>query len=278
MSGKLSIGEVEKLSYYDFMGYMGVPFFNFGGVASIDRLAEICGIEDEVRVLEVGSGTGTNACYLAKRYGCTVVGIDISEEMVRQATRRAEEQGLSDKVSFTVGDAYDLRFPDGSFDIVITVFVSQFLDPSKAFPEFGRVLMDGGRLGINEMYRADDVPMEAREHIDNSVKEFCKLTELPFTLRSPTAWGDAFKLAGFADVTVEANPNYTHKPYAMNMVDEFGGWRKLMGTLWSILVYYLRSGTMRRHFTTLSRVKKTLLRDDETSKYVGYALCSGKKA
>jgi len=43
----LSIKELEELSYYDFMGYMDVPFFNIGGVGSIDRLAELCEIREK---------------------------------------------------------------------------------------------------------------------------------------------------------------------------------------------------------------------------------------
>ena len=42
-----SISDVEELSYYDFMGYMNVPFFNIGGIGSIDRLAELCKISEE---------------------------------------------------------------------------------------------------------------------------------------------------------------------------------------------------------------------------------------
>ena len=255
---------------------MGIPFFNIGGTASIDRLAKLCQIGEGSRVLEVGCGTGANACYLAERYGCTVVGVDISKEMVKRATLRAEEQHLSDQATFMIGDAYDLRFSEGEFDVVLTVFVSQFLDPAKAFLEFHRVLKEGGYLGVNEMYRADDVPPEARERVDEGVREFCELTELPFTLRSPGEWDLAFESARFTDVTVEEHPNSDNPSYS-GVVDAFGGWRVLIVTLWRILVYYVRSGTMRKRFATISRVKTTLLRNEVTSRYIGYVLCSGKK-
>jgi hypothetical protein len=42
MSSTLTLKEIEGLDYYDFMSYMGVPFFNIGGFTSIDRLAELC--------------------------------------------------------------------------------------------------------------------------------------------------------------------------------------------------------------------------------------------
>ena len=43
----LSLEEIEELGYYDFMGYMEVPFFNIGGASSIDRLAELCQLDKE---------------------------------------------------------------------------------------------------------------------------------------------------------------------------------------------------------------------------------------
>ena len=68
MQDSLSIEEVEELGYYDFMGYIQVPFFNIGGVSSIDRLAELCHITVDSKILVVGCGTGGNSCYLAKKY------------------------------------------------------------------------------------------------------------------------------------------------------------------------------------------------------------------
>lgn len=277
MSRGLSVEEVERLGYYDFMGYIGVPFFNIGGGASIDRLAEMCRIGAGTRILEVSCGTGTNACLLAERYGCSVVGIDIAEHMVAQARRRAEETGLADRVTFMVGDAYRLDFPDASFDAVVTVFVSQFLDPARAYPEFRRVLRPGGFLGVNEMYRDEDVPAEAKRKVDDAERLFRELTELPFTLRSPPAWRRAFEEAGFGDVAVEVHSNADEPPYTGDLVEVFGGWGKLLGTLWTIVGYTVRSSTMRKRFTMISEAKKTLLRDKETSKYIGYVLAVGVK-
>jgi len=274
---KLSIKEIEGLGYYDFMGYLGVPFFNIGGAASMDRLAALCNITKDTAVLDVGCGTGGNACYLANRYGCTVVGIDIAEKMVDYARRRAAEQDLTDRVSFKVGDAYQLEFPHDSFDAVLTMFVSQFLDPARAFPEFLRVLKPGGRLGINEMYRADHVPAEALDRVDYGERVFRELTDLPFTLRSPSTWGAAIKSAGFTDVVVEEHSNVSEKPYALNMVDEFGGWGKLLGTLWELLVLEVRSSKMRERFHKISKGKSVLLRDKTASRYIGYVICVGTK-
>jgi ubiquinone/menaquinone biosynthesis C-methylase UbiE len=273
----LTIEEIEELGYYDFMGYMGVPFFNIGGAASMDRLAELSYIDGDAVVLDVGCGTGGNSCYLAEKYGCRVVGVDLAEQMIIYAERRAADLGLTDRVTFQVGDAYSLEFPDGSFDAVLTVFTSQFLDPARAFPEFHRVLRQGGYLSINEMYRADHVPPEAVERVDYGEQIFRELTDLPFTLKSPSVWREAFKAAGFKDAVVEEHANYMGQAESLSMIEEIGGWGRFMGILWYMLVLALRSGKIRRRYGKISKGKSVLLRDRVASKYIGYILCAGMK-
>jgi ubiquinone/menaquinone biosynthesis C-methylase UbiE len=274
---ELNIEEIENLGYYDFMGYLGVPFFNVGGHSSIDRLAEMCHITKQTKVLEVGCGTGGNACYLAEKYGCTVVGVDIAELMVRQAIKKAEERGLTDRVSFRVGDAYRLDFPDAAFDSVVTVFVSQFLDPARAYLEFQRVLTDDGCLGINEMYCAEDVPTETKNSLEESEKTIRDLTDLPFTLHSPATWRRAFESAGFTDVILEVHPNANESPYSKGVIEEFGEWLKFAGTIWRVIVYALKSGKIRKKYASLSGAKQTMLRNKTTNKYIGYVIGVGRK-
>jgi ubiquinone/menaquinone biosynthesis C-methylase UbiE len=278
MSSTLTLKEIEGLGYYDFMGYMGIPYFNVGGIASIDKLAELCKITKNTRVLEVGCGTGANACFLAKTYGCSVIGVDIAEHMVEYAQRRVEELGLTNLVSFKLGNAYSLEFPDEEFDVVLTVFVSQFLDPTRAFPEFFRVLKANGYLGVNEMYKADPIPADVMDRVNNGEKAFRELTELPFTLRSPATWRILFESLGFSDVILEEHSNASEKPYALSSVESFGGWGAFIGTLWRMIVYMLRSSRMRERFIKIGKAKRVLVQDKETSKYLGYILCIGRKS
>ena len=114
-------------------------------------MAERCGINESSHVLDIGCGTGGNAVYLVEHFGCRVTGIDISELMIEQAKRRIEGHEHEDRLEFYVGDAYELGFPDESFDAVLTVFVSQLLDLEMAFPEFMRVLKPGGRFYCEEI-------------------------------------------------------------------------------------------------------------------------------
>jgi arsenite methyltransferase len=79
-------------------------------------------------VLDVGCGVGVTACYLAKRYGCRVAGVDILPKMVERSRESAKRESLSRRVEFQVGDAQNLPFPDGVSDAVIT-------ESATAFPE-----------------------------------------------------------------------------------------------------------------------------------------------
>jgi ubiquinone/menaquinone biosynthesis C-methylase UbiE len=273
----LSLDELEELSYYDFMGYMDVPFFNIGGVGSIDRLAELCEIRKNSKVLVVGCGTGGNSCYLAQAYGCHIIGIDIAENMIKKAQRRAEELNLTDRVTFQLGDAYHLEFPPDSFDVVLTVFVSQFLDKQRAFPEFARALKRGGHLGINEMYKADEVPPEAVNNVHEGEQLFQELTELPFRLNSTTEWRQAFETAKLTTIVVKEYPNFKQQGGSLKIIREFGGWRKLIKTLGKMLLLAAKSKKIRSRFGKISKGKRLLLRDKVTSKYIGYILVIGEK-
>ena len=273
----MGVDWVEGLGYYDFMAYLGVPFFNIGGAASMDVLAERCGVGKDSRVLDVGCGTGGNSAYLVERYGCSVTGVDISEVMIMRARERAEMHPLGDRMSFRVGDAYGLGFRDECFDVVLTVFVSQFLDIGRAFPEFRRVLVPGGWLGVNEMYRAGDVPSELVERVDYAERVFRDLTELPFSLRSPETWSRGFSDAGFTGVEVEAFQEYLGVKGGLDIVKDMGGWWKLLRVLGRTAWLGLKSKKIRERYMGIQRGKDVMLRDKETSKYFGYVIEAGQK-
>jgi SAM-dependent methyltransferase len=98
------------------------------------------------RVLDVACGSGTAALVAARRY-CEVTGIDYVPALVERANKRAEAEMLD--VDFRVADAQDLPFPDGSFDVVLSIYGVQFApDQTKAASEMLRVCRSGGRIGL----------------------------------------------------------------------------------------------------------------------------------
>src|SRR6476659_11494278 len=86
---------------------------------SSELLIESLDVHAGERVLDVATGSG-NAALAAARRGCTVVGIDYVPALLIRARRRAGADGLEAEV--VAGDAEDLPFADGSFDVVSSVF------------------------------------------------------------------------------------------------------------------------------------------------------------
>ena len=90
-----------------------------GRLQLTERLGTMLDLQPGHIVLDVASGLGTSAIYLAQRFGCQVVGVDFSIHIVEQASANAAEAGISQLVQFKQGDAERLPFEDGSFDVLI---------------------------------------------------------------------------------------------------------------------------------------------------------------
>lgn len=109
------------------------------------RFVDFTGLPEQGRILDVGSGTGSLAFAIGKRYGrARILGIDPSAEYVAYAASRNPFPG---RAGFEVGDAQQLRFPGGSFDAALSLLVFNFIpDPKKALLEVRRVTRPGGRI------------------------------------------------------------------------------------------------------------------------------------
>lgn len=98
-------------------------------------------------MLDVGCGTGW-ASRAAAEQGASVVGIDLSSQMIGQATRLATGRGV---VRFALGDAEALPFADGAFTALLcTNAFHHYPQPERAVREMARVLAPGGRLVIGD--------------------------------------------------------------------------------------------------------------------------------
>jgi phosphatidylethanolamine/phosphatidyl-N-methylethanolamine N-methyltransferase len=114
--------------------------FERGRRASINAAERIGG-----RILEVGVGTGISLPDYARTN--RLVGIDISEPMLRKARQRVRAHSLSNVDVLSVMDVSHLAFPDNSFDVVVAQYVITAVpDPEAALDEFARVLKPGGEI------------------------------------------------------------------------------------------------------------------------------------
>ena len=106
------------------------------------------------RCLDVGTGTGEIAFHVARTAGAgsTVVGVDITPKMLEMAEKKEKEMDLPVKIDWRVGDALNLDFEDGSFDLVTSGYMLRNVtDILKAVSEMHRVLTPGGKVVVAEL-------------------------------------------------------------------------------------------------------------------------------
>jgi sarcosine/dimethylglycine N-methyltransferase len=126
----------------------GLDQFHTRGLAATAEIGKLAGIGAGMSVLDVGSGIGGPARFLAETYGCRVTGIDLSEAFVEAARYLTERTGQSAKVSFQTGSALELPFADGSFDIALLQHVAMNIsERAQLYREMRRVIKSGGKFG-----------------------------------------------------------------------------------------------------------------------------------
>jgi demethylmenaquinone methyltransferase / 2-methoxy-6-polyprenyl-1,4-benzoquinol methylase len=170
------------------------------------------------RVLDVATGTGAVAIELARRYDCTVVGVDQSPEMLAVAQARVASAGLARRVELVEGHADALPFGDGTFDGLTFTYLLRYVDdPGATLRELARVVRPGGTLaslefevpnaavwrGLWELYVRVGLPLAGRlispgwrevgGFLGESIRDFYKRYPLARLL---ALWGDA----GIGDV------------------------------------------------------------------------------
>jgi sarcosine/dimethylglycine N-methyltransferase len=121
--------------------------FHTRGLAATAELAKFAGITADTAVLDVGSGVGGPARFLAATYGCRVTGVDLSEPFVDAARYLTERTGLGGRVLFQTASALELPFDDDRFDVVLLQHVAMNIaDRARLYREIRRVLKPGGRF------------------------------------------------------------------------------------------------------------------------------------
>lgn len=133
----------------------------------VDLLAKKLALKSNEKVLDAGCGRGTVSCYLAKKYGCRITGIDIVEFELDIAKKRADKLNLGKKVKFYLRDYSDTHFPDNCFDKVFTLeTLVHSPDFKKTLEEFHRVLKHRGRLALFEYTIS---PLKEFNHYDRKM-------------------------------------------------------------------------------------------------------------
>jgi demethylmenaquinone methyltransferase/2-methoxy-6-polyprenyl-1,4-benzoquinol methylase len=107
----------------------------------------------EDTVLDVACGTAAVSMALVRRYGCRVVGVDQSAEMLAAGQARIETAGLADRIHLREARAEELPFEDASVDSLTFTYLLRYVDdPSATMRELARVVRPGGRVAMLDFF------------------------------------------------------------------------------------------------------------------------------
>ncbi len=155
-------------------GKVGVTLLIMG-----EQLAEAVDLKPGHRVLDIASGNGNAALAAARRFG-EVTALDYVPMLLDEGRKRAEAEGLP--IDFVEGDAENLPFEDGSFDVVLSTLGIMFApDQQKAAEELLRVVRPGGTIGLASW--APD------SYVGDLFRTIGKYVPPPAGLKPPFRWG-----------------------------------------------------------------------------------------
>lgn len=256
----------QKPDFFDFAAEVGLTK-HIGSLEATKKLLALCGIDQAEQVLDVGCGAGVTPVFIAKEYGCRVLGVDIKARMAERANEAAARAGVSKLVECRVGDAQDLPFEDDLFDIVITESVTALPeDKQKAVCEYFRVTKPGGYVGLNE---STWIKYPPTPEMETWVKQDVGGNAEPQTAE---AWKALLESAGLQEIESVVSP--------IKVADEAKGMMARYGCRGILRIYrrliglYIRSSDYRAF---VKRVSKEGVVPPNLEEYFGYGLYVGHK-
>jgi ubiquinone/menaquinone biosynthesis C-methylase UbiE len=144
---------------------------HYGGTDAVDRLIAEAVVQASDLVLDVCSGLGGPARYIAWKTGADVTGIDLTASRVQGATELTEAAGLDGQVRFQQGNALAMPFGDAVFSLAISqeAFV-HIPDKPRLVREVARVLRPGGRLVFSDILRSGPLPDDDAQRLHEGMR------------------------------------------------------------------------------------------------------------
>ena len=196
-------GQYSRTSILRYEKIFGSGYISTGGPETTDVLVDLLGdrIKPGARVLDVGSGIGGAAFFLAREFGATVVGVDLSPEMTDIAHEATANSGVSSQVEFLLADVMETDFEE-PFDIIWSRDALMHIhDKKRLFSKLYSLLNPGGTLVITDY---------ARGPKPNSLDFDAYVKSTGYHLVEPATYGKFLEEAGFTDVVArDATDRFT---------------------------------------------------------------------
>lgn len=140
-----------------------------GGLQGTELLAQQCRITKNMNILDAGCGSGSSSIFLAQKYGCRVIGIDVDHSSILKAHVIANKKGILDRVSFRQMDITDLSFQDQTFDGAICQAALIFTEKQKALHTIYQKIRLGGFFGVIELAWKTNPPNCIARRVENTL-------------------------------------------------------------------------------------------------------------
>lgn len=193
-TGPLTVDDLISLGHLDQYHYFGVE--------ACDHLAKVLGLDSTSKVLDVGSGIGGPARYLALTTGCDVTGVEMQADLTEAAAELTERVGLAEKVRFVTGDfvrVYHAGHPDlrpQSFDHFISQLVFLHIPGREhLLKACFECIKPGGTFLIEDFVQIGPKFTEKEDHQLKTVVS-------AYTVTSASEYVAALEAAGFVDIEV----------------------------------------------------------------------------
>lgn len=183
---------VKSITRYEKI--FGQGYVSTGGQSTTTEFVEKLQLQPGERVLDVGCGIGGGDFYMARQFGVSVVGVDLSTNMIHRALEESMKNPTVD-VEFEICDATTREYPAESFDVVYSRdTILHIADKEALFAKFFRWLKPGGRVLISDYCCGEQ---DATAHFKAYVKS------RGYHLLSPSQYGGVLEKVGFTEVVAE---------------------------------------------------------------------------
>lgn len=165
----------ETCDMFDFLSdFVGLKILHPGGKKATKQYINLLNPTSDMKILDIACGKGRTSVYVAKKFGCKVVGIDIREDSIEEAKKYAVKNRIDHLVSFQVADAEKLPFGDNEFDMTMSQAMLILVDnKNKVVDEAVRVLKPGGTSAWLELSWKKDPTNEFLRDATDGICAMC---------------------------------------------------------------------------------------------------------
>ncbi|MEM3640303.1 MAG: methyltransferase domain-containing protein [Candidatus Bathyarchaeia archaeon] len=233
-----------------------------GGIETTDKVIEEAGISENSTVLDVASGPGDTAIYLAATLGSSVLGIDLSRKMVDYAHSLVKGVELNHQVKFVVADAEKIPFKDNIFDAAISE-CSLCLVPNmlKTLSEMKRVIKPETKVVVSDVVLIENLSAE--------LNNFLSYASCIAGAKTLDEYVSQFKKAGFTEIKT-----LNLSPYVIKQIHQFLHDRGInLGEIMNAGKILLSKSPIEMNVEAFQKISFYLWLDGK----IGYSMISGVK-